>query len=246
MKVRYVIEVAYDGSNYHGWQKQSDDRTIQGEIEKALSIIFRENVEIMGSGRTDAGVHAEQQYAHFDLPASVKVDSHATLHSLRGIVPHDILVKSIKAVNPDFHARFDAKSRQYRYQIGLKNDVFTDRYTWIVRNNLNIELMQNAVALLTGELDFAAFSKFNPDVLNTRCKIDFCKLEIVSGERLFFYVKANRFLHHMVRQLAGTLVEIGRERISIEEFRDMFESPGHGRYTVSAPAHALFLEIVEY
>jgi tRNA pseudouridine38-40 synthase len=243
---RYLIEVSYDGTDYNGWQKQPGQPTIQGEIEKALTILFRQPIVIMGSGRTDAGVHAKQQFAHFDVLDDIKSAKSDVLRSLRGLLPKDIMVKDILPKDPEFHARFDAISRQYIYQIAQSSNVFQNKYTWIVHTELDTSKINEAISLLKGELDFGTFSKNNPEVIHTKCTILDCTFEKEDESIYLFRIMANRFLHHMVRSLVGTLVEIGKNNVSISDFEDMLMNPDRSKSKFTAPPHALFLEKVFY
>jgi tRNA pseudouridine38-40 synthase len=246
LNTRYVIEIGYDGSQYNGWQKQPGQPTIQGEIENALTTIFRQPISIMGSGRTDTGVHAKQQFAHFDLNSFPAFKKEDIIRSLRGLLPHDILVKDIQQMKPEFHARFDALARQYRYQISQEHNVFQDKYSWVVHSPMNKSHLDEAATLLTGELDFGTFSKNNPDVNHTRCIIEYCKWVSSDDNQIIFTIKANRFLHHMVRSLVGTMVEIGKGNLTILEFNDMLNEPNRTKCKFTAPPHALFLDRVYY
>lgn len=246
MNARFVIEIAYDGSQYNGWQKQAGQPTIQGEIEKALATIFRQPISIMGSGRTDTGVHAKQQFAHFDLKNFSSINNDDVTRSLRGLLPNDIIIKQIQQTSPEFHARFDAKARQYQYQVSQEYNVFQDKYCWVVLIPLNISHMDEAAKMLNGEIDFETFSKNNPDVNHTKCLIEFCNWKLSDNGQLILSIKANRFLHHMVRSLVGTMVEIGKGKLSIQEFNDMLKIPNRSKCKFTAPPHALFLERVFY
>ncbi len=243
---RYLLEVSYDGSAYAGWQKQPGQVTIQGSIDDALTLIFRQDVATMGSGRTDTGVHAIQQFAHFDLPNDIVVDAKRVLHSLRGILPHDILVKDIRSVSDTFHARFDAVSRSYLYYFGTRPDVFTDRYTWVILESLNIDVMKSLCPVFVGKHDFTTFGKHNPDLNNAVCDVFNCGIKEAGDGRYAFHIEANRFLHHMVRSLVGTLVQAGTGKLSLEEIEDMIQFPERLKCKVSAPSKGLFLSTVRY
>lgn len=246
MNQRFLIDLSYDGSQYCGWQKQPNETTIQGELEKALSILFKSDIEIMGSGRTDSGVHAEHQVAHFDAPYTPDLDASRLLHSLRGLLNHDILVSAIKPVNPEFHARFDALSRQYRYQISTDFNVFRDRYTWVVKDLEEIEEMNHTASLFTGEHDFSSFCKQNPDVNHNRCVIIESKLIQYSQTEWHYHIRANRFLHHMVRSIVSAIVLVGRGKVDSSEVLNWLNHPDKSNFSVKAPSHALFLEKVLY
>lgn len=246
MTRRYRIVLSYDGTGYHGWQKQPNDRTVQGELEKALSIILRNPVEIMGSGRTDTGVHAEHQVAHFDLSTEIDLNERSVLHSLRGLLNHDILVSSIKPVHNDFHARFDAQTRRYRYQLATQNNVFHDRYYWVIPDLFHFHLMAELAQSFIGEHDFTSFCKQNPDVNHNRCTVISSELIQVSESEWHYRIEANRFLHHMVRSIVSSLVLVGRGLLTIEEVRNWIQEPDKVNFILKAPANALFLEKVLY
>ncbi len=243
---RYRIDLSYDGSRYCGWQKQPKDITIQGELEKALSILFRSEIEIMGSGRTDTGVHAEHQVAHFDAPANENFETSRFLHSLRGLLNHDILVTQIKPVMPEFHARFDAESRQYRYQVSSEFNVFRERYTWVVNDMDQVHKMIDTAALFIGEHDFTSFCKQNPDVNHNRCLVYESAVHQFSENEWHYRIRANRFLHHMVRSIVSALVLVGRGKANPAEIQSWLSNPDKSNFSVKAPAHALFLEKVLY
>lgn len=243
---RFVVELAFDGTRYSGWQKQPETLTLQGEVETGLAIVFKQPVSIMGSGRTDAGVHAEQQFAHFDVDLDdVRFDKERFLHSLRSLVPGDILVKDIRQVDVDFHARFDAVSRQYRYQIAFERSVFDRAYSWYVGELPHIEIMFESARLLIGAYDFESFSKNNPDLGNSFCDVSVAEFREVSGG-LHFRIKSNRFLHHMVRSITGNLVDVGRGKLSLDDFARKLEHTDRSRGGFTAPAKGLFLEKIEY
>lgn len=244
MKQRYRIELSYDGSRYAGWQKQPDSPTVQGELERALSTLFRSEIEIMGSGRTDAGVHAEHQVAHFDGPILPEFDSLRFLHSLRGLLKKDILVSTIKPVHQDFHARFDATSRMYRYQISNEHNVFNDRYTWVIKDLVNTDEMTSISSVFTGEHDFSSFCKHNPDVNHNRSLVYESYFQQSLPSNWIFRIRANRFLHHMVRSIVSALVLVGRGKVDPSNVQNWLHHPDPSKFSVKAPAHALFLEKV--
>lgn len=243
---RYRIDLSYDGSRYCGWQKQPNEITVQGELEKALSILFKIDIEIMGSGRTDSGVHAEHQVAHFDAPLIPDYDADRLLHSLRGLVNHDILVSAIQPVHPDFHSRFDALSRQYRYQLSTDSNVFRDRYTWVVKDMSNADDMLQTASIFIGEHDFSSFCKQNPDVNHNRCMIYESKLIQYTPKEWHYHIRANRFLHHMVRSIISAIVLVGRGKANSSDVSNWLNHPDKSNFSVKAPSHALFLEKVLY
>lgn len=246
MTQRYRIDLSYDGTRYCGWQKQPNDITVQGELEKALSILFKTDIEIMGSGRTDSGVHAEHQVAHFDAPSAQDYDEFRVLHSLRGLVNHDILVTAIQPVHPEFHARFDALSRQYRYQLSTDFNVFRDRFTWVVRDLQHFEEMTQTASIFIGEHDFSSFCKQNPDVNHNRCEVFESKLIRYSLNEWHYHIRANRFLHHMVRSIVSAIVLVGRGKVNSSDVLHWLNHPDKSNFSVKAPSHTLFLEKVLY
>lgn len=245
---RYCIEISYDGSAYHGWQKQPGHQTIQGHIERALSVLFRQNIAIMGSGRTDTGVHASQQFAHFDLDTTDghNMDRSKVLHSLRGLLPHDILINDIRVVSPHFHARFDAKSRQYRYRLATVHNVFEDRYNWVIDRDTDINAISMNTTLFLGEHDFSSFCKHNPEMLSNRCTVIESRIEFLSDTRFDYIIHANRFLHHMVRSIVGQLVDSATGKCTVTDLKMMLLNPDRKFFQVKAPSNALFLEKVVY
>jgi tRNA pseudouridine38-40 synthase len=200
----------------------------------------------MGSGRTDTGVHAEHQVAHFDLPENIDLEQNKVLHSLRGLLKHDILVSSITSVSPEFHARFDATSRMYRYQISTQNNVFRDQFNWVVKDLDHLVTMIEAANYFNGEHDFTSFCKQNPDVNHNRCVILNSSFTQNSDYEWHYHIQANRFLHHMVRSIVSSLVLIGRGRNSAEDVKNWLDVPNKSNFKVNAPANALFLEKVIY
>lgn len=200
----------------------------------------------MGSGRTDSGVHAEHQVAHFDATYTSDFDASRLLHSLRGLLNHDILVSAIQPVNPEFHARFDALSRQYRYQISTDFNVFRDRYTWMVKDLKNTEEMSQTASVFIGEHDFSSFCKQNPDVNHNRCEVYESKLIQYSQIEWHFHIRANRFLHHMVRSIVSSIVLVGRGKVTSSDVSNWLLHPDKSNFIVKAPSHALFLEKVLY
>lgn len=243
---RYAFEVQYDGSAYSGWQKQSRQVTVQGEIEKALTTIFTASIVILGSGRTDSGVHARQQVFHADIDS--KIDApHKLMKSLRGVLPADILITSIYLVPDTFHARFDALHRGYSYIFTEKFNVFENRYRYVVPGGLPAKsAMFDAAGVFVGKHDFASFSKYNPDVLHSGCEVYKSTLNEIEEGVFEFSISANRFLHSMVRCLAGSIVQIGQEKYSMEEVLDRLNHPNINRPRFLAPPNALFLQEVHY
>lgn len=240
---RYFLELAYKGTNYHGWQIQENAESIQGELENALSTLLRIPISIVGSGRTDTGVHASQQFAHFDT--GEKLDEATFLKKLNGILPKDIASYSLKRVKNDAHTRFDAIWRSYVYRISLRKDPFEQESAWTIYKEPKISLMNEAAALLLEEEDFQCFSKVHTDVNNFNCKIKAAYWE-QKGSLLLFHITANRFLRGMVRAIVGTLIEVGLEKINAEDFKQILESKNRNSAKASAPAKGLYLCRITY
>ncbi len=241
--MRYFIELSYKGTNYHGWQIQPDASSVQEEITKALATILQEKILLVGAGRTDAGVHASQMFAHVD---TVKKLSNNYVHKLNAILPNDIVIKSIKEVSDDTHARFDAVSRTYEYRILLGRDPFLLETTWqLHQKNLQIEKMNEAANLLFKYEDFESFSKVKTDVNTFNCTI-MKAVWTLEDKHLIFHIKANRFLRNMVRAVVGTLLEVGLGKKTVEDFRKIIESKKRSEAGLSVPAKGLFLTEVCY
>jgi len=239
--VRYFVHLAYDGTRYHGWQIQPNGISVEGEIERCLSTLLRQPIDIMGAGRTDAGVHARHMVAHFDYDFSVD----NLVYRLNRILPPDITVYKIEPVSPDMHARFSATSRTYHYYIHTQKSPFSRNYSWYCHYDLDFPLMNEAASLLLEYSDFASFCKSHTDVKTTLCKVTEAKF-YENEDSYYFRITANRFLRNMVRAIVGTLVDVGRHRISLEEFQHIIEQGKRTNAGESMPAHALFLEKIEY
>jgi len=243
--MRYFINLSYKGTNYHGWQIQPNAITIQEILQKALSILLKKNTEIIGAGRTDTGVHASFFIAHFD--SLIEIDTTTICFAINRIIPKDIVVHSICLVSNDAHSRFSAISRTYKYYITLKKDPFaleTSTYIW---GDLNLKAMNSACKILFEYTDFTSFSKLHTDTMTNNCKIMFANWEsIEESGKLIFTIKADRFLRNMVRAIVGTMLEIGRGKISIVDFRHIIESKNRSNAGVSAPPEGLFLCDIEY
>ncbi|MDB4192324.1 tRNA pseudouridine(38-40) synthase TruA [Flavobacteriaceae bacterium] len=241
--MRYFIELSYKGTNYHGWQIQPDASSVQEEITKALATILQEKILLVGAGRTDAGVHASQMFAHVD---TVKKLTDDYVHKLNAILPNDIVIKSIKEVSGETHARFDAVSRTYEYRILLGRDPFLLETTWqLHQKNLQIEKMNEAANLLFKYEDFESFSKVKTDVNTFNCTI-MKAVWTLDDKHLIFHIKANRFLRNMVRAIVGTLLEVGLGKKTVEDFRKIIESKKRSEAGLSVPAKGLFLTEVCY
>lgn len=243
---RYFIKLAYDGTVYHGWQVQENANTIQAEIEKALSVLFDETVKTTGAGRTDTGVHAKEYFAHFDTEKKLNKEKISDLiYRMNTILPDDISIQDIFLVSPDAHARFSAVSRTYRYYISRNKNPFTRKNSWNVFGQLDIKKMNEAALVLFEYSDFTSFSKLHTDVKTNNCKIMQAEWE-EENDMLVFTIKAERFLRNMVRAIVGTLVDISKGKITIDELRKIIESKNRCDAGYSVPAKGLFLEKIEY
>ncbi len=242
---RYFIYLAYEGTNYHGWQVQPNGVSVQECLQKALSTLLRVETEVVGAGRTDAGVHAKLMVAHFD---SEKEDLNLALltDKLNRLLPPDISVYRVCKVHPEAHARFDALSRTYKYYITSVKSPFNRHLKWRMHGSLNYELMNEAANILFEYTDFTSFSKLHTDVKTNNCKIMQAEWIPEDETTWVFTVKADRFLRNMVRAIVGTLVEVGRGKMSIEEFRKVIEQKDRCKAGASVPGHALFLVDIEY
>ncbi len=239
---RYFLEIAYKGTNYSGFQSQKNANTIQAEIEKAFSVLLKVNIIMTGSSRTDTGVHALQNYFHFDFDRTFDPDF---IYKANAILPTDIVVKKITEVNPDTHCRFDAISREYRYYIYRQKNPFLKETAFYFPYKLDIEAMHEAAAILKEYTDFTSFSKRNTQVKTFNCQIIESRW-VLEDDILIYNVKANRFLRGMVRALTATMLKVGRGKIKIKDFRSIIESKDCTRASFAVPAHGLFLVEVYY
>lgn len=237
-KFRYFLELAYKGTRYHGWQIQKNAHSVQSELENGISTLLGEPTSIMGSGRTDTGVHASQQFAHFD--ASKELIERDFIKKLNAIIPKDISVYSLKRVKEDAHTRFDALWRSYIYKVNLRKNPFEQEYSWLYYKSPDIEKMNDAASILMRYDDFQCFSKVRTDVTHFNCKIKEAYWEQID-QQLLFHITANRFLRGMVRAIVGTLIDVGTSNLNIEQFIAILESKDRTQAKSSAPAHGLYL-----
>ena len=242
--MRYFLHLAYNGSNYHGWQVQPNACTIQQEIERAISTILRHQVEIVGAGRTDTGVNAKSMYAHFNVERPIE-DKQKFLNSLNRLVGRDIAIYDLIDVVDNAHARFDALYRTYKYFVAHEKNPFLYPLTWHCGISLDYDKMNTAAAMLKEYSDFTSFSKLHTDVKTNICEVTDASWTHVNGVYVFT-IRANRFLRNMVRAIVGTLIEVGREKMSIEDFRDVILKKNRCFAGTSMPPHALYLWKVEY
>lgn len=241
---RYFIYLSYDGTAYHGWQVQPNGISVQEEMQKALSTLLRQDIEIVGAGRTDAGVHARVMVAHFDFGQALDVAQLA--YKLNRILPKDISVSKVMAVSTDMHARFSAVKRTYHYYIHLHKDPFHRFYSCELHYELDFRLMNEAAAYLLECSDFAAFCKVHTDVKTTICKVTEARWIDDGGGCWHFVISADRFLRNMVRAVVGTLIDVGRHRLTLEQFKAVVEGKNRSNAGESMPGNALFLEDVKY
>ncbi|WP_353181364.1 tRNA pseudouridine(38-40) synthase TruA [Parapedobacter lycopersici] len=247
LQTRYFIEIAFDGGAYHGWQAQPNARTVQELLDAALGVVVRQPIATTGCGRTDAGVHARQLYAHFDLAAGNDIpDPQRMLHSLNSLLPPDIAAKRLIAVPSDAHARFDAVKRSYEYHLHFDKNPFLQRRSWQVHGIPDVDAMNEAAGYLLDYHDFACFSKSNTQVATFTCKLTRAEWQWTPDGRLIFYISADRFLRNMVRAIVGTLLEIGRKEKPPEHMHTVVASRNRSAAGTSVPAHGLYLTEVVY
>ena len=244
MKKRYFIYLSYKGTAYHGWQIQPNGLSVQEVLCKALYTVFRTETEITGAGRTDSGVHARLMVAHFDTDKEIESLTGLTV-KLNSILPKDIAVSKIVEVKPDAHARFDAISRKYEYHIVTSKNVFKSEYAARFNEHLDFEAMNQAAAILKEYSDFTSFSKLHTDVKTNNCVIHQASWTQNEGEWIFT-IEADRFLRNMVRAIVGTLLEVGRAKMTIELFREIIEAKNRCKAGTSVPAQGLYLVDVQY
>ena len=242
--MRYFLELRYDGAAYCGWQRQPDAPTVQQTIEQALSKLLRHSVEIVGAGRTDTGVNASYYVAHFDTDA--EFDTKQLLYKVNLVLPHDISIESIIPVPGEAHARFDAREREYTYYISTVKNPFRRHSAWINYQPLDVDKMNEAAKSLLEYSDFTSFAKLNSNNKTNICRIMVAEWVREEGGVLRFTIRADRFLRNMVRSIVGTLVDVGRGRYTVEEFRAIVEAKDLSRSSAGAPAQGLFLSDVVY
>jgi len=241
---RYKILIQYDGSSYNGWQLQKNKRTVQGEIENALKIISRSKhrIAVHGSGRTDSGVHAYGQVAHFDLNTNLK--SVELCNAINANTYEDCRIMSVEKVENDFESRFDAITRRYRYQVYLGSSLLYRNQAWLI-NKIKIDILEELSEIIIGEHDFLSFSKYRPEKKNTK-SIIYESTWRKKDKMLSYEISGNRFLHHMVRYLVGTMVQVSRGIFTKEKFTSLLHHPRKNVQIYRAPANGLILLKVEY
>lgn len=243
--MRYFLELQYNGTAYYGWQRQPQQVSVQGTLEKALSTLLREDILVTGAGRTDTGVHTSYYVAHFDCSSPIE-NQEQFLYKINRILPFDITILSITKVAEEAHARFNALEREYCYYLSPFKDPFTRPLTWQYFYPLDVEKMNQAASYLLQEQDFTSFAKLNSNNKTNICHIQFAHWSMDDRGVLCFRIRADRFLRNMVRAIVGTLVDVGRGRYSPEEFHEIILSRDLSRSSGGAPASGLFLSDVLY
>lgn len=251
----FKLTLEYDGSKYSGWQQQINARTVQGELISAAQNLFRVDpaeIDVQGAGRTDAGVHALGQVAHIKLRTPTRLSPEQILRELNGRLPSSIAVVDLASAQPRFHARHDAISRAYFYQVSIRKTALAKRYVWWVKEPLDVERMQQAAAMLAGRHDFTAFRAPDPSKPGESTIVVVDSAEVgLDGHMIVFRIEASHFLWKMVRRLAGVLVKLGKGEVTVDQFRALLEHPkkplaGLDIAASTAPASGLFLEAVKY
>ena len=243
--MRFFITLSYDGTRYHGWQVQPNGPSVQEKLQWALSTILRQDIQVTGAGRTDAGVHARMMVAHFDVE-TMDYELQDLMYKLNRLLPQDIAIQMIEPVSDEMHARFSATSRTYHYYIHTVKDPFLRAYSCELHYPLDFDKMNEAAAILMTYEDFGAFCKAHADVKTTLCHITAAQWHQTSSSSWYFEITANRFLRNMVRAVVGTLIDVGRGRLSLDDFRKVIEGKRRTEAGESMPANALFLEEVKY
>ncbi len=241
--MRYFIQFSYFGKAYHGWQNQPNALTVQEVLENSLSVLLREKIQLTGAGRTDAGVHAREMYAHFDF--GQLTDKPDLVYRLNSFLPNDIAVANIYSMANEAHARFDALERSYEYWICDSKNPFLQEGAHYIKHPLDIALMNKAAELLLGKQDFECFSKSKTDVNNHFCTITHAKWNRES-EHITFKISADRFLRNMVRAIVGTLLDVGTGKTDLDTVKAIIKSKDRTSAGVSVPAKGLYLMAVSY
>lgn len=246
MNKNFKIIVEYDGTHFFGWQRQKDKKTIQGEIEKVLSRILNQNIRIMGSGRTDSGVHAFGQVANFH--AKTDMDPYLLKKAVNSMIKDPIVIRECRVVDDAFHAQYDAISKEYQYFILNREDpsAIGASFQWHIRQSLDIGLMKQCCQVIMGVYDFRSFENTGSPRTTTIREVIFSEINPLDESRLVFIIRANGFLKYMVRNLIGTIVLAGQKKISVQEFKDILEARDRTKAGPTAPPHGLFLKQVNY
>ncbi len=238
------LTLEYDGTDFVGWQYQKNGRSVQEAVEKGLSQILRNEIRVVGAGRTDSGVHAKGQVASFEAESSL--DCHEIVRGLNGVLPEDIVALRVEEMPDRFNARYDAESRRYQYVLSCKPTALARKYAWVVGYRLDFERMQSCVPELIGQHDFESFCKADAEVKHHRCTIYEASLTMRDESVVVFDVRADRFLHGMVRAIVGTLVEIGRGYRPAQDLKRIMEAKDRRQAGMAAPPQGLYLLEVQY
>ena len=257
--MRYKIRLSYDGSAFCGWQIQTNDRTVEGDLEKALKTLTGTDIQVVGAGRTDTDVNAINYIAHFELPDEVRIEAAQLCYKLNAILPRELAIHEVSETDEDFHARFDARSREYHYFIHFRKDPFCEKFSYRMRYSLDIAEMNEAAAYLLGEHDFRCFEKTGGNNATSICTITeaewhtyrpthvgMMNMECSDGDYIVFRIKANRFLRNMVRAIVGSLIEVGRGKRKPEWIKELIEGGSRSDAGSSVPGKALFFSGAEY
>lgn len=244
MAYRYFLQCSFKGTTFNGWQVQLNAPSVQEALEKGFSTLLRTKIELTGAGRTDTGVHAKRYFAHFELENPF-IDKKDFLYRLNRVIPYEIAVQQIFEVKESAHARFDALSRSYEYQIITEKDPFEKDYCWYISVPLDLEIMNDACSILKENTDFSSFCKLHSDNKTNICHIAHAYW-LQQGNLIIFHIKADRFLRNMVRAIVGTMVEIGLGKITLEDFKLIIDSKNRNKAGCSAPAQGLFFTDAEY
>jgi len=242
--MRFFITLSYDGTRFHGWQIQPNGISVQGELQRGLSLLLRQEITVTGAGRTDAGVHASMMVAHFDYEG--ELDCRQLAYKLNKLLPQDIAIQKVEQVSDDMHARFSATSRTYYYHIHTEKSPFERHYSCELHYPLDFEKMNEAARFLMDYEDFGAFCKSHADVKTTLCHVTKAEWHQTSSNTWYFEITANRFLRNMVRAVVGTLIEVGRGRMTLDDFRRVIEGKRRTEAGESMPGNALFLVNITY
>jgi len=239
---RYFLELCYDGASFGGFQIQNNVDTIQGAVQSALKTLYREDIELTGASRTDAGVHALQNFFHFDTDIVI---TQKQVYNLNAILPNTIVIKAIYEVPPTTHCRFDATSRSYIYKLHTQKDPFLEGRSWYYPFPIDFSLLNQATQTLLNFTHYESFSKKNTSVNTFECSVSKALWQ-VEGTNLYFHIDSNRFLRGMIRGLVGTLLQVGRGQITVEEWMDIVASNNEQRVDFSTPAYGLYLSAIQY
>lgn len=251
--MRYFLKLSYNGASFHGWQSQPNAISVQETIEQAISLIFRENIRITGAGRTDTGVHAKVMYAHFDVSVPIE-NKDKLINSANNLIGKEIIIHDIIQVDQNAHARFDATSRTYKYFITYKRDPFFNSFSYRLHSELDIDKMNEAASLLLPNDDFTSFAKLHSDAKTNICKVSEAFWERIipsdnmpfTRDGIVFTISADRFLRNMVRAIVGSLIDVGRGKRDIQDFKEIIEKKDRCFAGESVPAQGLFLWDITY